>query len=87
MGVSGKCQGCFNCFSRNFQMSFKQLSRGFQEGFKEVSRVSHEEEGLVFFVRYVYVPNSKSVVHFLLLDFGWLVTIIWMAGDHPGDGD
>ena len=28
-----------------------------------------------------------SVVHFLLLDFLWLVTILWMVGDHHGDGD
>ena len=34
-----------------------------------------------------YVPNSKSVVHFLLLDFEWLVTILWMVGDNSGDGD
>ena len=36
----------------------------------------------------VKVPNSKSVVHFLLVDFGdfggW-VTILGMAGDHPGE--
>jgi len=30
---------------------------------------------------------GQSVVHFLLLDFGWFVTILWMVGDHPGDGD
>ena len=34
----------------------------------------------------LYVPNSKSVVHFLMVDFGWLVTILGMVGDHPGDG-
>ena len=31
-------------------------------------------------------PNFKSVVLFLLVDFGWLVTILGMVGDHPGDG-
>ena len=31
------------------------------------------------------MPNSKSVVHFLMVDFGWLVTILGMVGDHPGD--
>ena len=35
----------------------------------------------------VYVPKSKSVVHVLLLDFGWLVTILWMVDDEPGDAD
>ena len=33
-----------------------------------------------------YVPNLKFVVHFLLVDFGWCVTILGMVGDHPGDG-
>ena len=32
------------------------------------------------------MPNSKSVVHFLMVDFGWLVTILGMVGDHPGGG-
>ena len=32
------------------------------------------------------MPNSKSVVHFLMVDFGWLVTILGVVGDHPGDG-
>ena len=35
----------------------------------------------------IYVPNSKSVVHFLLSDFGGLVTILWIVDDEPGDGD
>ena len=38
------------------------------------------------FMSYVYVPNSKSVVHFPLVDLGWWVTILWMVVDHPGDG-
>ena len=38
------------------------------------------------FMSYVYVPNSKPVVHFPLVDLGWWVTILWMVGDHPGDG-
>ena len=41
--------------------------------------------GLIF-MSYVYVPNSKPVVRFLLVDLGWWVTILWMIGDHPGDG-
>ena len=32
------------------------------------------------------MPNSKSVVHFLPLDFGWLITILWMVDDNPDDG-
>ena len=32
------------------------------------------------------MPNSKSVVHFLMVDFGLLVTILGIVGDHPGDG-
>ena len=28
-------------------------------------------------------PNFKSVVLFLLVDFGWLVTILGMVADHP----
>ena len=32
------------------------------------------------------MPNSKSVVHFLLVDFGWWVTILGMVGDPLGDG-
>ena len=32
------------------------------------------------------MPNFKSVVLFLLKDFGWWVTILGMVGDHPGDG-
>ena len=35
---------------------------------------------------YVYVLNSKPVVHFPLVDLGWWVTILWMVGDHPGWG-
>ena len=31
------------------------------------------------------MPNSKYVVHFPLVDFGWLVTIFGMIGDHPED--
>ena len=38
------------------------------------------------FMSYVDVPNSKSVVHFPLVDLGWWVTIIWMVGDHLRDG-
>ena len=38
------------------------------------------------FVSSVQVPNLKSVVHFLLVDFEGWVTIIGMVGDHPGDG-
>ena len=30
-----------------------------------------------------YVPNSKSIVHFLLVDFGRWVTILGMVADHP----
>ena len=30
------------------------------------------------------MPNSKSVVYFLMLDFGWLVTILGMVVDHHG---
>ena len=33
------------------------------------------------------MPNSKSVVQFLQVDFGWCGTILWMVGDHPGDGE
>ena len=32
------------------------------------------------------MPNSNSVVHYLLVDFGWRVTILGMVGDHPVDG-
>ena len=38
------------------------------------------------FVSQVHVQNSKSVVYFPLVDFGWLVTILGMVGDHLGDG-
>ena len=38
--------------------------------------------GLDFMI-YVYVPNSKPVVHFPLVDLGWWVTILWMVGGHP----
>ena len=38
------------------------------------------------FLSQVYVPNSKPVVHFPLVDLGWWVTILWMVGGHPGDG-
>ena len=38
------------------------------------------------FLSYVYVTNSKPVVHFPLLDLGWWVTLLWMVGDHSGDG-
>ena len=33
------------------------------------------------------MPNSKTVVHFILVDFdfGWCVTILLMVGDHPGE--
>ena len=37
------------------------------------------------FMRYVYVPNSKSVVHFSLVYFVWWVPLLGMLGDHPGD--
>ena len=39
------------------------------------------------FVDEVEVPNSKSVVHFILVDFNfrWWVTILGMLGDNPGD--
>ena len=37
-------------------------------------------------VSLVYVSNSKSVVYFLMVHFGWLLTILGMVGDHPGDG-
>ena len=30
-------------------------------------------------------PNFKSVVHFLLEDFRWWVSILGMMGDHPVD--
>ena len=35
------------------------------------------------------VANFKSVVLFLLVDFGWWVTILGMVGDHdhPKNGD
>ena len=29
------------------------------------------------------MPNSKSVVGFLLVDFGWWVTMLGMVADHP----
>ena len=32
------------------------------------------------------MPNSNSVVHFFLVDFGWWVTILGKVGDHLGDG-
>ena len=35
----------------------------------------------------VLVANFESVVLFLLVDFGWWVTILGMVGDHPKDGD
>ena len=38
--------------------------------------LSHE----VSFVNYVYVPNSMSVEHFLLVE-----TFLGLVGDHPGD--
>ena len=38
------------------------------------------------FVSQFYVPNSKSVGYFLMVHFGWLVTILGMVVDHPGDG-
>ena len=39
------------------------------------------------FVDYVLLPNSMSVLHFILVDFnfGWWLTILGMVGDHPGD--
>ena len=40
----------------------------------------------LYFVSYVYVPNSMPVVHFPLVDLGWWVTILWIVGDHPRDG-
>ena len=43
----------------------------------------HDTSPGLNFVSQFYVPNSKSVVHFLMVDFGWLVTILGMAGDHP----
>ena len=46
----------------------------------------HDTSPGLNFVSQVYVPNSKSVVHFLMVDFGWLVTILGMVGNHPGDG-
>ena len=32
------------------------------------------------------MPNSKSVVHIILVDFnfGWRVTILGIVADHPG---
>ena len=33
------------------------------------------------FVSQVYVLNFKSVIHFLLVDFGWWVTIPGMVAD------
>ena len=33
------------------------------------------------------MPNFKSVVLFLLVDFGWWVTILGMVVDHPVDGE
>ena len=41
--------------------------------------------GLNFMI-YVYMPNSKPILHLPLVDFGLWVTILWMVGDHPGDG-
>ena len=32
------------------------------------------------------LPNFNSVVHFLLVDFGWWRTILGLVGDHYGDG-
>ena len=32
------------------------------------------------------MQNSKSVVHFLLVDFSWWVIIHGKVGDHPWDG-
>ena len=46
----------------------------------------HDTSSGLNFVIQVYVPNSKSVVNFLLVDFQWWVTILWMVGDHLGDG-
>ena len=31
------------------------------------------------------MPNSKYVVHFPLVELGWLVTILVIIADHPGD--
>ena len=39
------------------------------------------------FVSSSKVPNFYSVVHFLLVDFEWWMTIIGMVGDHSWDGD
>ena len=36
-------------------------------------------------VTWSYVPQSKAVVHFILVDFGWWLTILGMVDDHPGD--
>ena len=38
------------------------------------------------FMSYVFVPNLKSVVHFLLVNLGWWVTILEKVGYQPGDG-
>ena len=38
------------------------------------------------FVSESYIPNSKSVVQFLLVYFEWWSTILGMVGDHPVDG-
>ena len=34
----------------------------------------------------VWVLNSKSLVHFVLVDFRWWVPILGMVSDHPCDG-
>ena len=34
----------------------------------------------------VWVPNSKSLVHFILVDFRWWVPSLGMVSDHPCDG-
>ena len=33
----------------------------------------------------VWVPNSKYLINFIQVDFGWWVTILGMVGYHPWD--